>query len=137
MPAVYIIETRNDTAINWATINPILNEGEMGWERDTNRLKIGDGFLQWNDLPYFEGSGGSDLFINYAVNDIDEVSTITYICMCRPNSDTWLIKRVEEASGDYEITYANISNNPLVETYSAAFLSRASLTYNNIGSIII
>jgi hypothetical protein len=40
----------------WARVNPILAEGEPGYELDTNKLKIGDGVTAWNDLLYFSGS---------------------------------------------------------------------------------
>lgn len=43
---------RYNEANSWATINPILGEGEMGFESDTNLLKIGDGYTSWNDLAY-------------------------------------------------------------------------------------
>lgn len=40
--------------------NPILQRGELGYETDTNLLKVGDGVTAWNDLPY-AGDGGSIL----------------------------------------------------------------------------
>ena len=40
----------------WADINPILADGEPGYELDTHRLKIGDGEKSWNELPYIGGS---------------------------------------------------------------------------------
>lgn len=46
------INQRRDYASNWATANPILQDGEVGWEKDTRRAKLGDGFTPWNDLDY-------------------------------------------------------------------------------------
>lgn len=43
---------RRDLASVWASINPILREGEAAYEIDTNRIKIGDGVTLWNNLPY-------------------------------------------------------------------------------------
>ena len=43
---------RRDTAENWTDFNPILHEGEFGFELDTGRYKIGMGNLAWVDLPY-------------------------------------------------------------------------------------
>jgi hypothetical protein len=43
---------RRDTAANWASANPVLLRGEFGFEYDTNKLKIGDGFTAWNSLEY-------------------------------------------------------------------------------------
>ena len=34
---------RRGTAADWASINPVLGEGELGFELDTGILKIGDG----------------------------------------------------------------------------------------------
>lgn len=41
---------RNDVAANWATKNPILKKGEMGYDYDNHLIKIGDGATHWNDL---------------------------------------------------------------------------------------
>lgn len=50
-----IIQIRRDLALQWATVNPILASGEFGYEQDTFRLKIGNGILDWNSLPYIPG----------------------------------------------------------------------------------
>lgn len=47
------IQLRRDLAANWAAVNPILAQGEAGYELDTGNLKVGDGVLAWNALPYF------------------------------------------------------------------------------------
>jgi hypothetical protein len=46
-------KNRADTAINWATANPILGLGELGLETNTNKIKFGDGVSTWNSLPYY------------------------------------------------------------------------------------
>lgn len=43
---------RRDTAANWTSVNPILLDGELGIEVDTDKFKIGDGVTAWNSLPY-------------------------------------------------------------------------------------
>lgn len=43
---------RRDSASNWATNNPVLSEGEPGYEVDTGLFKIGDGVKDWKSLPY-------------------------------------------------------------------------------------
>lgn len=49
----FTIRTRRDTETNWATVNPVLAEGEEGLEMDTLRYKVGDGITEWNLLPYW------------------------------------------------------------------------------------
>lgn len=46
------IQLRRDTAANWATNNPVLAQGEIGLETDTQQFKIGDGTLAWAALSY-------------------------------------------------------------------------------------
>jgi hypothetical protein len=46
------INQRRDTASNWTSANPVLHLGEVGWETDTRKAKLGDGVNAWNDLPY-------------------------------------------------------------------------------------
>ncbi len=46
------IQLRNDTAANWSNVNPTLAQGEVGVERDTGLIKIGNGSTEWNDLSY-------------------------------------------------------------------------------------
>jgi hypothetical protein len=36
----------------WADKNPLLQRGEIGYEVDTHKVKVGDGVTYWNDLPY-------------------------------------------------------------------------------------
>jgi hypothetical protein len=50
------IQIRRDTAIKWQVNNPVLLQGEMGYETDTTYLKIGDGTTNWNDLEYWNGN---------------------------------------------------------------------------------
>ena len=47
-----IIQLRRDTAANWTSVDPTLAHGEMGWEIDTSKVKIGDGTTEWTSLPY-------------------------------------------------------------------------------------
>ena len=52
------IRLRRGTAAEWTASEPqpngeILRLGEPGYEKDTGKLKIGDGVTGWNLLPYF------------------------------------------------------------------------------------
>lgn len=44
---------RKGTYQQWFDTNPKLISGEIGYETDTNKFKIGDGLNNWNDLTYF------------------------------------------------------------------------------------
>jgi hypothetical protein len=46
------IQFRRDTASNWTSANPTLSQGELGFETDTNKFKLGTGSTAWNSLSY-------------------------------------------------------------------------------------
>jgi len=52
------LTVRKGTRTQWQLTNSTLLDGEPGWETDTRMLKIGDGVLPWNQLPYYETAGG-------------------------------------------------------------------------------
>lgn len=54
------IQIRRDTASRWAASNPVLLQGEQGYETDTFKMKIGNGVDPYNDLPYWYNGGGSE-----------------------------------------------------------------------------
>lgn len=49
------IQFRRGTAAEWFSTNPILSAGEVGFETDTRKFKIGTGDKRWNDsdFPYY------------------------------------------------------------------------------------
>ena len=47
-----VLQLKRATAARWLELNPVLAVGEPGFEYTTNKLKIGDGVLPWNELPY-------------------------------------------------------------------------------------
>ena len=49
------VQFRRDTKARWSEVNPILMEGEIGLEIDTNNVKMGDGVHAWNELEYGVG----------------------------------------------------------------------------------
>jgi hypothetical protein len=65
-----IIKLRRGTAAEWEVANEILKLGEPGFEKDTFKLKIGDGITAWNDLPYITGGfGGNNGPLEYVYDE--------------------------------------------------------------------
>jgi hypothetical protein len=58
------IKTRRDTQANWASTNPVLAVGQMGYETDTGLVKHGDGSNAWNSLGYTASSTTTYLVAN-------------------------------------------------------------------------
>lgn len=46
------MQQRRDSTADWEFYNPVLLLGEMGYDTDLDRFKIGDGSTVWTSLPY-------------------------------------------------------------------------------------
>ena len=57
------IQIRRDEAANWTSANPTLAAGELGYETDTGKWKVGDGTRTWSQITYqfpiLTGSAGT------------------------------------------------------------------------------
>jgi hypothetical protein len=83
------MQQRRGTAAQWISTNsgngPILNAGEIGYETDTNKFKIGDGTNHWVNLDYFIDAsstvnpafGSSITFEGATANDFETTVAIT------------------------------------------------------------
>ncbi|ACT65629.1 predicted protein [Cyanophage PSS2] len=69
------IQFRRDTDANWATCNPTLASGELGYITDTGLFKIGDGITDWVSLSTFSGGGGGGGLDSSAVQAIIDTNT--------------------------------------------------------------
>lgn len=52
-----IIQVKRGTAAGWTSANPTLNAGEIGFETDTKKMKVGDGSTAWTSLAYTATDG--------------------------------------------------------------------------------
>ena len=64
-------QLRRDISTIWTENNPILAQGEPGWEIDTNKIKYGNGFEAWNALGYSNQVVGA-----FDTDDITEATNL-------------------------------------------------------------
>ena len=98
------LQIRHDTASNWLIRNPVLAQGEYGLETDTFLIKVGDGVLDWEHLPYLNKLDSS--YFKHTSED----GTITF-------SDSFMntIEALEAAAGS-AITNLIITEPPVNDT---------------------
>ena len=72
------LQFRRDTAANWTLYNPTLADGEVGYETDTGKFKVGRAGTSWNDLTYYYAPG----YTRY-LNVTTALTTVT--------SSTWVL----------------------------------------------
>ena len=72
----HIYQFKRGTAQRLIEVNPILRQGEPGFEYDTGKLKIGDGFTPWLALPYINDvnvSGQEEMVVVASYSDLPKV----------------------------------------------------------------
>jgi hypothetical protein len=123
------IQVRRGTASEWTTSNPVLSAGELGFETDTSKFKIGDGTTNWTGLDYLDYTdarveaviAGSD------TDDLSEGSTNLYYTDARVEevitaSDTDDLSEgaanlyYTDARADARIAAANVVSSATVDT---------------------
>ena len=106
------IRQRIDAAAQWTSSNPVLLLGEVGWESDTRKSKIGDGSTAWTSLDYTGGggagaTGGGDdewaiendqtITTNYTITTAKNVVSVGVLAINEnievtiPNNATWVV----------------------------------------------
>ena len=65
MPALTTIKLRRGLAAQWTSVNPVLADGEVGFETDSRKFKFGNGTQNWNAVPYASAGGleGGGFFV--------------------------------------------------------------------------
>lgn len=117
------MQQRRGTAAQWISTNsgngPVLNAGEIGWESDTNKFKIGDGVNTWLALDYF---ADIDSTVNPSFG-----SSITFEGATANAFETTLA--VTDPTADRTITFPDATGTVLLSGGNASFVD-VSLTGN-------
>ena len=71
------IQLRRDSAADWTSEDPTMTEGEIGYETDTNKFKIGDGSTVWSSLEYFIDEDSVNTKINQLLHIEDQKADTT------------------------------------------------------------
>jgi hypothetical protein len=147
------MQQRRGTAAQWISTNsgngPILNAGEIGFETDTNKFKIGDGTNHWVNLDYFidasstvnpafgssitfEGATANDFETTLAITDPTADRTITFqdatgTVVLRDSTDTLTNKTL---TGPV-VSGLTLSDSGIVFEGSSADAHETTLTVTN------
>lgn len=102
-----IIQLRRDVAADWTSVNPTLAIGELGFETDTGKFKVGDGATAWTSLTYYTDS-----------LDLDDLDNVTITAnasgeILKWNGSAWINNTLAEAgiaAASHTHVIANISD---------------------------
>lgn len=112
------INQRHDFAGAWLSENPVLMAGEVGWETDTRKSKLGDGVTTWNDLPY-TAAGIDATKADVGLSEVDNTSDMD--------------KPVSTAQKAY-IDSGDAALNAAINAAIASALTQAKLDAHPVGS---
>jgi hypothetical protein len=125
------MQQRRGTASQWTSANPVLNAGEMGWESDTNKFKIGDGTNHWADIDYFAdinstvnpAFGSSITFEGATANDFETTLQVT-----DPTADRTIT--IPDVTGTV-ITTGNLSDITNIGVFTSTIVMEGSTADDN------
>lgn len=79
-----MIQIKRGSTKNWIKQKKALAAGQPGYDKDKNKIKIGDGEHSWSELPYASGLNSADILLSEdaakarILLDKDDTSLITY-----------------------------------------------------------
>ena len=95
------IQLRRGDASEWTSVDPVLSEGELGYETDTGKFKIGNGTDLWSALDYFGGEVDLSEYLTASS------ASTTYLTQASA-STTYITQ--ESASTTYQSKVANVDD---------------------------
>ncbi len=109
------MQQRRGTAAQWTAANPVLAAGEIGFETDTSKFKMGNGSSAWTALTYFANAaelaaiidGAPDLLntLNELAASIgDDPAFLTTMNTALTNTGTALAAHEQDATSVHGIT---------------------------------
>ena len=146
------MQQRRGTAAQWTAANPVLAAGEIGFETDTSKFKMGNGSSTWSALTYFanaaelaaiiegapaalntlnelaEAMGDNPAFLtnlNIAVGDVDETLTLH-------TTDTTSVHGIADTSD--LVTSSELTNAITASAVNQSALAGVGIDWNSVDS---
>jgi hypothetical protein len=129
--ASYRLAVRHDTAANWTSADPVLAQGEFGYETDTGKIKIGDSATSWSSLAYF----ADDISNDYVDSHLNTDSASTGDFLSWDGSDyVWTIPNSGGAQTFTDLTATSSFTSPGIDdnaTTTQLTIEDGSSVFNN------
>lgn len=124
---------RRDTAANWTSTNPTLSAGELGFETDTLKFKVGDGSTAWTSLKYSQDA--SLLNGTASITAITTTGDVTVGGNLTVNGTTTSLNSSTIQVDDKNIELASVA--AIVGRTGTATSSNTTITASNTSGLII
>lgn len=133
MPVNDRIQIRRGSSATWSSVNnnlgPVLYLGEVGYETDTGRIKVGDGSTVWNNLPYSfltynDIVGNSGVSISYLSNASGQTTGINITSVVSVSNGTGI--HVVKTNSDFNINVSGLTSS-LINDFNSAVDARVAI----------
>jgi hypothetical protein len=123
------MQQRRGIASQWTSVNPVLAAGEIGFETDTNKFKMGNGTSTWTQLVYFANANELTAAINSVVGMAPEtLNTLSEIADALGDDPDFLTLYATNAKVDLATLNGASSLQLVSDTLSTAQVTHANKT---------
>ena len=113
------MQQRRGTAAQWTAANPVLAAGEIGFETDTSKFKMGNGSSNWAALTYFANTTALEALLNDgAPATLNTLNEIAAAINDDPNFFTSTASSISSSMNTHNVTtnIHGIANTTLLAT---------------------
>jgi hypothetical protein len=98
------IQIRRDTTASWSNVDPVLAQGEIGYDLTEEKFKVGDGATAWSGLGFSSSSSDVDLSDYYTKTEANAAF--------KPASYTAPVGSVNGETGEVVLTASDVGALP-------------------------
>ena len=140
------LQNKHDTAANWTTNHPTLLAGEIGYEQDTGKFKIGDGVTVWTSLAYAGAAAETDPVVAAQIGLIkSNGTTISAITDSSADWNTAYTDRMKWDGGSTGLTAAtgrtslglSSADSPTFADITDSGLTALRMVYSNVDKKLV
>ena len=123
------MQQRRGIASQWTSVNPVLAAGEIGFETDTNKFKMGNGTSTWTQLVYFANATELTAAINSVVGMAPEtLNTLSEIADALGDNPDFLTLYATNAKVDLATLNGASALQLVSDTLTTAMTTHANKT---------
>jgi hypothetical protein len=125
------MQQRRGTAAQWTAANPILAAGEIGFETDTSKFKMGNGSSAWSALTYFANAAELSAIIDGAPDLLNTLNELAASIGDDPTFFTSVASNLSAHSADTTSVHGIANTAALATTADTTTAIQTAVTSHN------
>jgi hypothetical protein len=125
------MQQRRGTAAQWSAANPILAAGEIGFETDTSKFKMGNGSSAWSALTYFANAAELAAIIDGAPDLLNTLNELAASIGDDPTFFTSVASNLSAHSSDTTSVHGIADTSALATTSATSTAIGSAISTHN------